>query len=346
MSAPIGQQAPVAHAPLRSATARAGYSAVALLIGVLLPLQARVTGALGVRLDDGMLAAWLTSVVGLVFAGLLAASIPTARRAFATIPAAVRSGAFPWWTMLAGLIAAYFVVTQGVVAGVTGVALFTIAFVAGQTLGGIGVDLWGIGPAGRKPITRHRLLGAAVILAAVILAVAPRINGGTGALLLLLLPFTAGLLNGLQTVMNGMQVAHYRSFVPATFLNFTIGLVGLGAILLVHGALAGGWPTPPTAAWLYLGGPLGVLIVGGSASLAKHLGVLLTSLGMIAGQLVGALLLDIVWPTEPAVGFPWLELAGTALAIAGVAVASLHRKPTPLVPAGPAAGSRLTEETR
>lgn len=143
--------------------------------------------------------------------------------------------------MLAGLLAAYFVVTQGVVAGVTGVALFTIAFVAGQTLGGIGVDLWGIGPAGRKRITPTRLTGAAVIVAAVILAVAPGLtgNGADSAVLLLLLPLTAGLVNGLQAVMNGMQTAHYRSFVPATFVNFAVGLIGLGLILLVQGIIAG-----------------------------------------------------------------------------------------------------------
>lgn len=344
-SRPSASSAP--PAPGRSAAATAGYLAIALGVGVLLPAQARITGALGVRLDDGMLAAWLTSFVGLVFAGLLAVLLPSARRAFASIPQAVRSRAFPWWAMLAGLFAAYLVVTQGVVAGVTGVALFTIAFVAGQTLGGIGVDVWGIGPAGRKRITRERLAGAVTILAAVVLAVTPSITAGSdGTALLLLLPFTAGLVNGLQTVMNGMQTAHYRNFVPATFINFAVGLIGLGLILLVQGIIAGGWATPPLEAWLYLGGPLGVLIVGGAASLAKHLGVLLTSLGMIAGQLAGALLLDLAWPTEEAAGFPWLELAGTALALAGVIIASLPRGPV-AVTAGPAsAPSPPAQETR
>lgn len=159
-------------------------------------------------------------------------------------------------------------------------------------------------------------------------------------MLLLLLPFSAGLLNGLQTVMNGLQTAYYGNFVPATFLNFAIGLVGLGLILLVRGLVEGSWPAPPTAVWLYLGGPLGVLIVGGASALVKHLGALMTSLGMIAGQLVGALVLDLVWPSTDTTGFPWFEAIGTAVAILGIFIASKPPVSHPIAATNPTAADK------
>ncbi|MET9881430.1 DMT family transporter [Actinacidiphila glaucinigra] len=314
----------------------------ALAVGMLLPAQGRITGALGVRLKDGAQAALLASIAGLLLVAVIALAAPSARHCVARIPDAVRRQvAFPRWALLAGIPAAYFIFAQGVVAGVSGIALFTIAFVAGQTLGGIGVDLWGIGPAGRRHITWPRTTGSVVIVAAVVLSVASggTHTGSTATVLLLLLPFTAGLGNGVQTVMNGLQTAHYGNFVPATLINFIVGVFVLAIPVTVRSVEGGGWSAPPTEPWLYLGGPLGVLIVGQSAYLAKHLGVLLTSLGLIAGQLLGALAIDLVWPAPHTTGFPWHELVGTLLGVTGVALASLdrHRRPQR---SGPHARSR------
>ncbi|MEU1623099.1 LysE family transporter [Streptomyces sp. NPDC005722] len=300
----------------------------ALAVGMLLPAQGRITGALGVRLKDGPQAALLASTAGLLLVAVIALAVPSARRCVARIPDAVRRrAAFPRWALLAGIPAAYFIFAQGVVAGVTGIALFTIAFVAGQTLGGIGVDVWGIGPAGRRHITWPRTTGSVVIVAAVVLSVAPggTGTGSTGTMLLLLLPFTAGLANGVQTVMNGLQTAHYGNFVPATLINFIVGVLVLAVPVTVRSIADGDWSAPPMEPWLYLGGPLGVVIVGQSAYLAKHLGVLLTSLGLIAGQLLGALAIDLIWPAPHTSGFPWQELVGTLLGVTGVALASLDR---------------------
>lgn len=69
---------PAARVTGHSSAATAVCIGIAVLIGTLLPVQARITGTLGVRLDDGMLAAWLTSLVGLVFASLLVLIVPTA----------------------------------------------------------------------------------------------------------------------------------------------------------------------------------------------------------------------------------------------------------------------------
>jgi transporter family-2 protein len=297
----------------------------------MLPMQARVNAGLSVRIDDGVQAGVLSSVAGLVFIAILALLLPSVRHSIAAIPAAVRTRAFPRWSMLSGAIGAYWILGQGVAAGVLGIALFTIANVAGQTLGGIAMDLWGIGPAGRRRVTWSRILGATVIVIAVAWAVAPIFAAPAPAaggfpLLLLLLPFTAGLLNGLQTVMNGLQTAHYRSFIPAALINFILGTLLLALLAAVRAVGDGNLSAPPVEPWYYLGGPLGVMCVGLAAYLAKHLGILLTSLGMIAGQLIGALVLEALWPADVHAGSLLQELFATVLAVAGVVIASVERR--------------------
>lgn len=295
----------------------------AIAIGVLFALQVRVNGALGARLSNGFEAALLSSMGGVAVLIVLAVALPSARRGVASIPAAVRARAFPRWTMLAGVLGGYLVLSQGVVPGVTGVALYTISYVAGQILGGIAVDLWGVGPAGRQRVTRTRAIGAATVTGAVVWAVSPGLAsaGLTQVSLLLLLPLTAGMFHGLQTMMNGLQTAHYTTFVPATLVNFGLGAVVAGVLVLCHLVVGGTWERPPTQPWYYLGGLLGVFVIGGAAYLARQLGLLLTSMGMISGQLVGAFVLDIVWPVSQSDGFPLCELLGTALALVGVGIA-------------------------
>lgn len=128
--------------------------------------------------------------------------------------------------------------------------------------------------------------------------------------------------------MNGLQTAHYRSFIPAALINFILGTLLLALLAAVRAFPDGGFSAPPVEPWYYLGGPLGVMCVGLAAYLAKHLGILMTSLGMIAGQLIGALVLEAVWPADVHAGSLLQELLATVLAVAGVAIASVERRTT------------------
>lgn len=108
--------------------------------------------------------------------------------------------------------------------------------------------------------------------------------------------------------MTGLQTAHYGSFIPTTLFNFILGTALLAVLAAVRTVGDGTFAAPPTTGWYYLRGPLGVMCVGLASYLAKHLGVLMTSLGMITGQLVGALALEVVWPASARTGFPVLEV--------------------------------------
>ncbi len=67
---------------------------------------------------------------------------------------------------------------------------------------------------------------------------------------------------------------------------------------------------------------MGCLFIGLAALLVRSLGVLITGLGMIAGQLVGSLVLDVVIPSPGAVvALP--TVLGTVLTLAAIIVATL-----------------------
>ena len=301
--------------------------ALALVAGAAMPAQGRINGQLGLALGNGMQAATISFGTGLVIILLLAALLPSGRRGVRAIPAALRAKAFPWWYLCAGAIGAYFVLSQGLVVGILGIAVFTVANVTGQTVGSMVVDGTGFGPGGKRPITGLRVIAAIIMLGAVLWAVSPQLGDAVAhpaeLLLPMLLPFTAGILNGFQTAMNGTQTQHYGTFVPATIFNFAVGFGVLAIALAVQAAVAGVSWNLPGEPWYYLGGACGVVFISLAAYLAKHLGVLLTSLGMIAGQLLGSLALDAVWP----MGNDGVHLAtvlGSVLAIGAVALASVQ----------------------
>ena len=290
-----------------------------------MPVQSRVNGALGAKLEDGLAAALVSFSVGLVVMILISALLPRGRAGAAQLLPALRERRFPRYYVLAGAIGGYFVLSQTLTVAVLGVAVFTVAAVAGQTLTGLVVDRLGIGPAGKKALTVMRVVGAALTIAAVAWAVSPKLAGTSGAadlLLPVLLPLTAGMLMSFQQAMNGTTGMHYGTPITATLVNFIVGTTVLGAVWGVKVAVSGVGEALPGEWYLYLGGPMGCIFIGLSALLVRSLGVLLTSLGLIGGQLIGSLLLDIFLPAPGSVVVAATVL-GTLLTLVAIVVATL-----------------------
>ncbi|TLM74166.1 DMT family transporter [Pseudarthrobacter sp. NamB4] len=300
--------------------------------GLAIPAQGRINGALGLRLDDGIAAAVVSFSTGLVVMVLVSLILPRGRAGLARILPAVRSRAFPRIYVLAGGIGALFVFAQSLTVGILGVALFTVATVTGQTVSGLVVDRLGIGPAGRKSVTAIRVIGCLLTIAAVSWAVSPRFAGtaggmepvgGPAALLVpLLLPLAAGFLMSFQQAMNGTATVHYGSPIAATLVNFVAGSVVLWTAYAVKVSASGPGNPLPGEWWYYLGGPMGCVFIGLGALLVRSLGVLVTGLGMIAGQLLGSLALDVVLPAPGTVVAPATVL-GTILTLGAIILATL-----------------------
>jgi transporter family-2 protein len=305
---------------------RVGGAALAVAAGVAMALQARVNGQLGAALSDGVLAALVSFVVGLLVIVAVAAVTGEARRGVAALRTALRRGELRAWQCLGGLGGALYVASQGLAAGPLGVARFTLALVTGQVVSSLLVDRAGIGPAGPTPVTGWRVAGAAVAVLAVTVSVAGDL-GGSATLALAGLPLVAGGAVAWQQAVNG-RVRVAAGAVTATTGNFVVGTAALALVAGVRLA-ARGAPAPlPRTWWLYLGGPLGVSFVLLAALLVRWTGVLLLGLGMVAGQVLGALGLDLLAPTSgERVGAA--TIAGTALALVAVGLAAYRPRRRP-----------------
>jgi transporter family-2 protein len=298
---------------------------MAVATGLFIPVQGRINGALGVVLGDGIGAAVVSFSTGLVVMTVISLALPKGRAGLARILPAVRERQFPPFYVMAGCIGAFFVFAQSFTVGLLGVALFTVAAVTGQTLSGLLVDRMGIGPAGKRPITGIRVIGSVLTVAAVAWAVSPRFSAGESGLQLLvpvMLPLLAGFLMSFQQAMNGTATVHYGTPIAATLVNFIAGGALLWVAWLIKLAVAGAGNPLPAQWWYYLGGPLGCIFIGIGALLVRSLGVLVTGLGMIAGQLLGSLGLDLIVPV-PGTVIALPTVLGTVLTLGAIILATL-----------------------
>lgn len=299
---------------------------MAIAAGLAIPVQGRINGALGARLEDGIAAAVVSFTTGLLLISAISLALPKGRAGLVRILPAIRGGSFPRIYTLAGVIGALFVFSQSFTIGLLGVALFTVATVTGQTLSGLLVDRLGIGPGSKRSITGVRILGSVLTIGAVAWAVSPRFGSGgadAAALLLpVLLPVACGFLMSFQQAMNGVATVHYGTPIAATLVNFLAGAALLWIAWIVKILAVGPGPGLPSEWWYYLGGPMGCLFIGLAALLVKSLGVLVTGLGMIAGQLLGSLALDVLFPA-PGTVVTLPTVLGTLLTLAAIIVATL-----------------------
>lgn len=294
----------------------------ALACGGLTALQSRINGELAGAIGDPHTAAAISFGSGLVILFVTLAVWRPGRRGLGRIVDAVRGGHLAWWMALGGLAGAWFVTTQGLSASVVGVALFTIAIVAGQTIGGVLFDLVGLGPGGRRPLTVPRALGAVLALAAIVWAVSAQVARDV-PFLLMVLPLVAGVGAAWQQAINGRVRSVARSALTATVVNFAVGTAALVVVMVAHAASVG-WPTSmPSDWWLYAGGALGCVFIAAQAVLVRITGVLVLALCGVAGQLATALALDLLAPTSGR-GVDASTVGGTALALVAVVIASIR----------------------
>jgi transporter family-2 protein len=296
---------------------RAAGVGLALLVGALLAVQSRINGELGQRLHDGVLAALISFGSGLLV--LLAATAVSARlrAGVRRVAEAVRRYELHWWHLCGGASGAYLVACQGLTIGSIGVAVFTVAAVAGQAASGLVVDRLGLGPAGPQPVTAARVAGAAGAVVAVLVAVSDRL-AAPAALGLAALPLMAGFALSWQQAVNGRVAAAARAPTPAALVNFTAGTAVLVAVASVSTALRGVPSAFPPQAWLYAGGLLGIPVIVLAALVVRWIGVLLLGLATVAGQIVAALALDLVSPAAERPLSP-VTVLGCLLALASVA---------------------------
>lgn len=299
--------------------------ATALTVGALTALQSRINGELASVTQSGLQAAIVSFGTGWILLSVILLASPSVRRGLSAVVTALRSGSLRWWQVVGGLLGGFFVAVQSATVPLIGVAVFTVAVVAGQVSNSIVVDRLGLGPAGRQAVTPTRVISAILAVSAVVIAVSDRLGAGVeGSTLAVVAALVAGLAIAVQQAINGRVGATARNAWTAAWVNFTLGTVMLGVALGLAWGLTeydpGALPAGPW--WLYLGGTIGVLFIAAAAWVVQRLGVLLFALLAITGQLTGALLLDWLAPAA-GVTFHVTLVVGVLLAAVAVAVGSL-----------------------
>ena len=298
---------------------------LAALSGFMIALQARANGELSHRLDNGLQAALVSFGSGLIIIAVIALFNPSIKEGIRTLRAAVRTKAIPTWTLFAGMLGGSFVAVQTQIVPLIGVAIYSVASIAGQSAISLVVDRIGLTGGGKKKITPRRITAAFVTVFAVFISVADRLDGRNLSIAAVLLGVLAGAIVGVQRALNGQINEHSHQSFTTSLLNFVMGTTFL-IILLIAVMLIGGMKLSPLPAgpwWIYTGGVIGVIYIAFTSTIVQHLGVLTFTLISVGGQLVGSLLIDLFSPTDGVQVSVYL-VSGIVLTYLGVLVGGVR----------------------
>ena len=298
---------------------------LAALSGVLISLQARANGELSLRLNNGLQAAFISFSSGLLIIAIISIFNPKIKNGARKLRAAVKAKEIAPWTLFAGALGGAFVAVQTQIVPLIGVAIYSVASIAGQSATSLVVDRIGLTGGGKKPISPRRIAAAIVTVLAVFVSVFDRIDAKNLSLIAVALAGLAGAIVGVQRAMNGLINEHSQQSFTTSLLNFIMGSSVLAITLLIAVAIgkvefvalpAGPW-------WIYTGGTIGVIYIAFTSTIVQHLGVLTFTLFSTGGTLVGALLIDIISPTE-GVNISAYLVSGIVMTFLGVLVGGVN----------------------
>lgn len=298
---------------------------LAAVSGVMIALQARANGELSHRIGNGVEAALVSFGSGLIIIAIIAVFTPSIKEGARNLRGAVTRGEIARWMLFAGALGGSFVAVQTHIVPLIGVAIYSVASIAGQTAASLVVDRIGLTGGGKKEITPRRIGAAFFTVFAVFISVFDRIDAKNLSIFAVLMGCVAGAIVGVQRAMNGQINEHSHQSFATSFLNFIMGtsfLVFLLALLAIFGSTkivsvpAGPW-------WMYTGGVIGVVYIAFTSTIVQHLGVLTFTLFSVGGQLVGSLLIDLYSPTD-GVHVSIYLVTGIAMTYLGVIVGGVN----------------------
>ncbi|MDP1852345.1 MAG: DMT family transporter [Candidatus Planktophila sp.] len=292
---------------------------LAALSGVMIALQARANGELSYRLNSGLQAALVSFGSGLIIIVAISLFNPAIKMGISNIRSAVKNGEIARWKLLAGALGGSFVAIQTHIVPLIGVAIFSVASIAGQTATSLLVDRIGLTGGGKKAITKRRITAAVLTVIAVLVSVLDRIDAKNLSMIAVIAGCIAGAVVGVQRALNGQINEHSHQSFTTSLLNFITGTSLLLIVFLIavatHRTNFVSLPHGPW--WIYTGGLIGVIYIAFTSTIVQHLGVLTFTLFSVGGQLVGSLVIDLVSPTAGVKVSSYL-VTGIVMTYAGV----------------------------
>lgn len=302
-------------------------------------VQARLNAGLVEVSGNPLQVSFINLAAASVVASIVIAASGPLRRSWRVLISATRTGALRPWQLTGGVLGGYYIAIQGSVSLAVGVAVFTIAVVAGQTATALVVDRLGFGPMGRQDVSAARVVAAVLAVLAVLVAGSGRWHETSigSVVLLLVLSASAGAASAFQQAVNGRVSAVTRHGITAAWMNFMVGAV-LTLLIVTAVDLASGrdWaPIPADHWWMAVAGVFGLVYIATVAWVVRFVGVLVTSLLTLTGLLTGSLLVDILVPTAGS-AVTWQLVIAVLLTGAAVGLASARSATRAAVPSLPA----------
>ena len=273
---------------------------LAALSGILIALQARANGELSHQLGNGLEAALVSFGSGLIIIVLISFFSPSIKEGLRNLREAVQEKKIARWKLFAGMLGGTWVAVQTHIVPLIGVAIFSVASIAGQATASLIVDRIGLTGGGKKLLSKRRVAAALITVLAVLLSVLDRLDASNLSKFAVFLGVITGALGGIQRAMNGEINEYSHQSFTTSLLNFIMGTTFLVVLLIVM-ILAKRIelvPLPSGPWWIYTGGVIGVIYIAFSSTIVQHLGVLNFTLFSVGGQLVGSLAIDVLYPTD------------------------------------------------
>lgn len=292
---------------------------LAALSGVLIALQARANGELSHRLDNGLQAALVSFGSGLLIILIITPFSSHIKEGIANLRGAIVRKEIARWKLFAGALGGSFVAIQTQIVPLIGVAIYSVASIAGQTAMSLVVDRIGLTGGGKKLISPRRVTAAAITVFAVLVSVWDRIDANNLSMIAVTAGCIAGAVVGVQRALNGQINEHSNQSFTTSLLNFITGTSFLVILILAGVALGKNElsPLPTGPWWIYTGGVIGVIYIAFTSTIVQHLGVLTFTLFSVGGQLAGSLIIDLVSPTDGVSVSAYL-ITGLAMTYVGV----------------------------
>jgi transporter family-2 protein len=292
---------------------------LAALSGAMIALQARANGELSLRLDNGLQAALVSFSSGLLIILVITPFSPHIKEGIKNLQTAVANKEIARWKLFAGALGGSFVAIQTQIVPLIGVAIYSVASIAGQTAMSLVVDRIGLTGGGKKLITPRRVIAAMLTVFAVLVSVWDRIDANNLSMLAVTAGCIAGAVVGVQRALNGQINEHSHQSFTTSLLNFITGTTFLVILILIGVALGKNElsPLPAGPWWIYTGGVIGVIYIAFTSTIVQHLGVLTFTLFSVGGQLAGSLIIDLVSPTDGVSVSAYL-ITGLAMTYVGV----------------------------
>ncbi|MCX6443992.1 MAG: DMT family transporter [Actinobacteria bacterium] len=298
---------------------------LAAISGAMIAMQARANGELSHLIGNGVEAALVSFGSGLLIIAIVAIFSPTIKQGARNLRSAVNAKEIPRWTLFAGTLGGSFVAVQTHIVPLIGVAIYSVASIAGQTAASLVVDRIGLTGGGKKHITPRRVAAALFTVFAVFISVFDRIDAKNVSIFAVILGCAAGAIVGVQRALNGQINQHSQQSFTTSFLNFIMGTAFLFIFLTILVAVGPTEfvPLPAGPWWIYTGGVIGVVYIAFSSTIVQHLGVLNFTLFSVGGQLIGSLIIDLYSPTDGVQVSAYL-ISGIVMTYFGVVVGGVN----------------------